>query len=235
MSQPDFYNKAFYNTQKDMSYKSASTVLPYVLKHFPEIKRVTDIGCGLGTWLAVAKSMNCQILGRDSHNQEGDLYIDRSEFVRTDLACCDVPELQEKPFDLAISLEVAEHIPEESANNFIRFICSQSDLVLFSAAIPLQGGVNHINEQWQSYWRTIFEQNNYLCFDSIRNQFWTNEDVEFWYAQNSFLYVNREKKNLCEQAATLHTPMPMDVRHPKAITKRIKKTLRQKIRKLVGF
>jgi len=31
-------------------------------------------------------------------------------------------------------------------------------VVLFSAAIPLQGGTEHVNEQWQSYWAKLFAE-----------------------------------------------------------------------------
>ena len=61
-----------------------------------------------------------------------------------------------KNYDLAISLEVAEHLSSESANMFIACLTNMSDIVLFSAAIPGQGGENRINEQWPKYRSGLF-------------------------------------------------------------------------------
>lgn len=59
-------------------------------------------------------------------------------------------------FDLAYSIEVGEHIPEEYAKTFVQFISSLSDFIIFSAAFPGQGGQGHINERPQEYWRDLF-------------------------------------------------------------------------------
>ena len=40
-------------------------------------------------------------------------------------------------------------------------ITKHGDAVLFSAAIPGQGGQDHLNEQWPEYWQKKFEVNGY--------------------------------------------------------------------------
>src|SRR5271165_3642324 len=89
----------------------------------------------------------------------------------------------ERQFDLAISLEVAEHLDSKYASSFVAALLKSSPVVCFSAAIPFQDGVNHVNEQWPDYWARLFASHDYLAIDCIREKIWDNEKVELWYAQ----------------------------------------------------
>jgi len=62
-------------------------------------------------------------------------------------------------------------------------------VVLFGAAIDGQGGTNHINEQPQSYWTNLFEEEGYVCIDVLRQSLWNDKRVKWWYVQNTYLYV----------------------------------------------
>jgi hypothetical protein len=104
-------------------------------------------------------------------------------------------QISEK-YDLAISLEVAEHLPEQSSEMFIKSITNASDIVLFSAAIPFQPGENHINCQWPDYWNRLFKSYGYIAIDFIRRKIWHEQEIGFWYKQNILLYVKRDKMNL---------------------------------------
>jgi hypothetical protein len=95
--------------------------------------------------------------------------------------------------DLAICLEVAEHIPEEMSDRLIKMLTSLAPVVYFSAAIPGQGGANHMNEQWPDYWLAKFADRGFICFDVIRPTIWSKPAVEPWYKQNSFLYISKER------------------------------------------
>ena len=181
------YDEDFYNDQRDGSFKSAEIIVPMV-REFIKPKLVMDIGCGLGTWLAVWKKYGAEVLGVDGDyvNREM-LYIDKEEFVSANLAENYV-EVGDK-FDLVESLEVAEHLPDSRAREFVKNLTEISDVVLFSAAIPFQGGTNHINEQWQSYWADIFAEFDYIPVDCIRTQSARLNDVTLCYAQNILIYV----------------------------------------------
>ena len=96
-----------------------------------------------------------------------------------------------KKFDLLISLEVAEHLPKESADIFVKSLTTHSDFILFSAAIPGQGGQYHVNEQWPNYWNEKFVDNGYEAFDILRSHFWNNENVFWWYKQNMVIYAKK--------------------------------------------
>lgn len=73
-------------------------------------------------------------------------------------------------FDLAVSLQVAEHLPPSSAKGFIDSLAKLAPVVLFSAAIPLQAGAEHLNEQWPEYWAALFKTHDYLPIDCIRGR-----------------------------------------------------------------
>ena len=97
-----------------------------------------------------------------------------------------------RKFDLAICLETAEHLPESSSDVLVSNLVSHADRILFSAAVPGQGGQNHINEQWPEYWEAKFAVHGFYFQDTIRPLIWTNPKVEWWYRQNIFL-VERKK------------------------------------------
>jgi hypothetical protein len=95
----------------------------------------------------------------------------------------------ERPFDLVLCLEVAEHLPASRAEMFLDCLTALGPVVAFSAAIPHQGGVHHVNEQWPDYWIRRFGDRGYRSFDPIRASIWDNASVEYWYAQNLLLFV----------------------------------------------
>jgi SAM-dependent methyltransferase len=191
MIEKRFYNSDFYAMQMLNSGKSAEIIVPILIELFKPFS-VIDIGCGLGTWLKVFIDNGiADVLGIDGdHVDMNKLYITKEQFATADLKT----ELNiNRKFDLVISLEVAEHLPEESADNFINSLSKLGDIIYFSAAVPFQGGTNHINEQWQSYWAQKFIQRNFLIFDIIRRKVWTNRNVQPCYAQNGIIYINKNR------------------------------------------
>lgn len=136
------YNKQFFEHQKNMSILSAKEVVPLIINVL-DPKSVVDLGCGTGTWLSVFfESGISDILGIDGPwARNVQKLIPETKFVYSDLS---EPIQIEKKFDLAISLEVAEHLPEEKADQFIKSLTGLSPVVLFAAAIPGQGGTNII-------------------------------------------------------------------------------------------
>lgn len=185
------YNKNFYSENQGNSYRSALKIVPIINEVFSS-NSVVDIGCGSGGWLkAFHENGSKKILGIDGKwVKKESLLIDPINFKAMDLPT----KLGiEERFDLAISFEVAEHISEVSADKFIKEIVNLSDIVLFSAAIPYQGGTLHVNEQWQSYWAKKFIDFGYTPIDWIRHKIWSIDDVAFWYKQNMLSYVKNER------------------------------------------
>lgn len=181
-------------TEQVYNKYAPSRVLPIILDNF-SVSSVLDVGCGIGTWLHIARSLGItDILGIDNESVNSSLlskYIDKKDFLSLDLS--KEFDLQKK-FDLVLCLEVAEHIPEESSDVLIKSLVLHGDLILFSAAIPGQGGQNHINENWPSYWIEKFLIHGFYCYDIVRPKIWNDKDMDFWYKQNIFLFSNRDIK-----------------------------------------
>lgn len=185
------YTPQFYQTYEDESRRSAQVVVPLVMQLIGP-QRVIDVGCGLGTWLGVFRENGVvEILGVDGDYVNFSLlHIPKERFLGRDLAKeLNVPGR----YDLVLCMEVAEHLPEARAESFINSLTSLGPVILFSAAIPYQGGDEHINEQWPGYWAELFARSGFLAIDCIRPRLWENEQVAYYYAQNTILYVDRER------------------------------------------
>jgi SAM-dependent methyltransferase len=188
--QPSPYGQAFYEYQQAGSSASASEIVPWVTR-LVRPTSVVDVGCGTGSWIAAFQSEGVtDSLGVDGDwVLESELRIPRDRFVPVDLTrTFALP----RSFDLAISLEVAEHLPEQSARGFVESIVATAPAVLFSAAVPHQGGWNHLNEQWPEYWASLFKSHHYLPLDCLRPVFWNNPRTRWWYAQNMVLYLRAD-------------------------------------------
>lgn len=208
------YTREFYDLQKERSLQSAREIIPLVLK-LVKPKSIADIGCGTGTFLSVAMQAGVQdVLGID-----GD-YVDRSALLipeKNFLAQNLAGEFRlNRKFDLVMSLEVAEHLPPEKAKAFVNGLVSLGPVILFSAAIPFQGGEHHVNEQWPEYWSRLFADEGYVAVDAVRRDIWDNHKVAFYYAQNTLFFV--DEKHLADypelEKEASRTKM-LSVVHPK--------------------
>jgi SAM-dependent methyltransferase len=182
------YDTDFYDDLAAEVRASADVIVPIVVELLRP-QSVLDVGCGRGTWLHVFERNGVsRILGVDGpHVSRADLEIPPEAFVSHDLR---TPIDIEASFDLAISLEVGEHLDAALAPKLVASLAARAPAVLFSAAIPYQGGAGHVNEQWPSYWRNLFATHGYEPVDEIRPRVWSDARVAFWYAQNTILYVD---------------------------------------------
>ena len=211
------YDKIFYKNVNYTALSSAEISVPIILKLLPKTESVVDFGCGQGAWLSVFKKNGINsVQGFDGEwvNSDGEkLLINKTEFSYKDLSEFVYGE-DDKKYDLAISLEVAEHLPKKSAELFVKSLTSASDNVIFSAAIPYQGGTEHINEQWPDYWANLFAKQGFVCYDVLREKLWENKKVAPYYSQNILFY---RKENLTNKPY----PMPQRLVHPNLSPQRI--------------
>jgi hypothetical protein len=119
-------------------------------------------------------------------------------------------------FDLALCLETAEHIGRECAAEIVSNCVRHSDLILFSAAVPSQGGTNHINEQPPEYWQCFFDQAGYDVVVLLRPLIWCDAGVPAWYKQNMLLFVNRKANSILQmlRAEESQARTPLHRIHP---------------------
>jgi hypothetical protein len=181
------YDKQFYDANNAYARRSSNFLVSLALK-ITSANSVVDFGCAEGTWLADWKRQGVtDVLGLDGDYVEREhLVIAKDEFLAADLSQkIDIG----RTFDLAQSLEVAEHLPGDMAATFIDNLLRHAPLVLFSAAPPGQGGLNHINEQPYGYWRDLFAMRGYAIFDCIRPELADDTSVAPWYRYNTFLYA----------------------------------------------
>ena len=184
------YDDQFYDDIDEWSRESAAAIVPWLFAALVP-RSVVDVGCGRGAWLAAFKTCGVDdVLGLDGdYVDSGSLHIDADDFRAVDLLA---PPHLDRTFDLAVSLEVAEHLPASAAESFVRFLTDAAPIVLFSAAVPGQGGVHHLNEQWPSYWAERFASVGFRAVDAVRPRFWNDERVGYFFAQNIVLYARPE-------------------------------------------
>ena len=206
------YTSSFFRDQQRGSAESAKGVLPLIIAAINPNSAI-DVGCGIGTWLAVlAERGVADIWGIDGDYVDRTLLqIPQERFLPHDLT---LPIDLKRRFDLVLCLEVAEHLAAESAPTLIDSLVRLGSVILFSAAIPFQGGISHVNEQWPEYWAHHFSRKNYVPVDYIRRQIWHSRDVPWFYAQNILLFVERSylasnSLLLRESESTPSTPLSL--------------------------
>ncbi len=201
---------SFFDWSREMSRSSAEVIVPVLLEVAP-CDSVLDVGCGVGAWLAAFGERGVSVTGVDGSDvPDAMLMVDPRHVLRHDLS---LPLDLGRRFDLVISLGVAEHLPAAAAEVFVDSLVRHGDIILFSAAIPRQGGYHQLNERWQSYWALLFQERGYQAFDILRPRVWKDERVSWWYAQNSLVYVRQGSQPALQLPAPSQVAS-LDVVHP---------------------
>lgn len=178
------YTGNFYDAIREGCRTSAAAVVPLILGAVGPIESVVDVGCGEGWWgreFTLHLPWDVTALGID-----GD-YVETA-MVPTERIDISQPFTLGRQFSLAVCLEVAEHLPPERAESFVADLCALAPVVVFSAAMPRQGGVGHVNLQPPSYWASLFRDQGFGWEDPIRRRVWQNPEVEPWYSSNLILF-----------------------------------------------
>ena len=173
----ELYGPEFFEGRSDTVILSASVIAP-IVRDMLAPRSLLDVGCGMGEWLEVFEIEDS--LGVDISAPDGD------RFRRHDLT---QPLDLHRTFDLVLSLEVGEHLPEEAAGVLVLSITRHTNTALFSAAVPGQEGKGHINCQPHEYWHELFDFYKFEPLDAIRPLVANDWRVSPWYRDNIFLYV----------------------------------------------
>lgn len=204
------YSTDFYD-YIDAGSRASARVVAGLIRGEMEVASLLDVGSGHGAWVAEWMSAGVE----DAVAVDGD-YVERSQlvipadrFVAHDLA---TPLDLKRKFDLVQSLEVAEHLPADKAADFVDNLVRHGDAILFSAAVPHQGGEHHVNEQPPQYWRQLFAARGYEVFDWVRPRLAGKREVKAWYRFNSFIYANaagrkRLSKSILAAQVPAHEPL----------------------------
>ena len=182
------YSTEFYDYIDSGSHASARIVAALVLEQL-RLRSLLDVGGGHGAWAAewLSAGVKDVIAVDGSYVNVAQLAIPVQRFVSHDLS---EPLDLGRRFDLVQSLEVAEHLSPEHADVFVESLVRHGDVVLFSAAVPHQGGEHHVNEQPPEYWRRRFAERGYEVFDWLRPRIADNRKIKAWYRYNTLIYAN---------------------------------------------
>lgn len=195
----DDHSQKYIHHDEAHNLEAPSIIVPIIVEVL-QPNSVVDFGCGIGTFLSIFQKYGI----KDIRGYDGDWvnreklagHIDLKYFIPVDLEQEIAPD---RRFDLAVCLEVAEHLNEKSADILINTLVSFSDVILFAAAIPGQMGQNHVNEQWPEYWQDKFFKAGYHFHDVFRPIFWSQEQVPRWYKQNMFLVLKEGLEPIAEK------------------------------------
>ena len=192
------YSGDFYAYIDAGSRNSARAVSRLLLGEM-NISSLLDVGAGHGAWAAewLAAGVADVIAVDGDYVRPEQLAIPPDRFVAHDLS---TPLDLKRRFDLVQSLEVAEHLPAAKADLFVGNLVAHGDVILFSAAVPHQGGEHHVNEQPPDYWRRRFDDCGYAVFDWIRPRLAGRREVMPWYRFNSYIYANEAGQKRLSQS-----------------------------------
>jgi hypothetical protein len=209
------YNRNFFHSIEARAQTSARYTVP-ILMELLAPSTIIDVGCGTGAWLREFHERGAKII----RGIDGD-YVHREDLLIP--ADCFSPwNLQQQlrvngRFDLAVSLEVGEHLSANAAEPFVDSLCALAPIVAFSAAIPGQGGISHINEQLPEYWAELFAQCRYVAVDCIRPRIWNDRRIAWYYRQNLILFVHEDElasRPILQQELEACKGRPLSVVHP---------------------
>ncbi|HYN21885.1 MAG TPA: methyltransferase domain-containing protein [Thermoanaerobaculia bacterium] len=193
MVEPHRYGESFFSYTTVQGLAAARAVVPLVQEALP-VRSIADFGCGEGAWLRVWKELGAaDVLGVDGPYVDPErLLVEQHEFAVRNL---EQPVALGRSFDLAESIEVAEHLEAAAARNFVSSLCAHAPRVLFSAAVPGQGGEHHVNEQPHEYWRALFAERGFEPFDYLRPRLQASRELAPWHRFNLLLYIQRDHQS----------------------------------------
>jgi hypothetical protein len=185
------YGERFFASIQAGARASARRVIP-LLREPLDISSVADFGCGRGAWLAEWQAAGVEdVQGVDGpYVTEDQLLVDPDRFAGHDL---EAPVDLGRRFDLVQCLEVAEHLAPCHAGVIVDTLVRHGDAVLFSAAVPGQGGKHHVNERPLDFWRRLFRDRGYRAVDAVRPHLGSTSGVEPWYRYNTLLYLSEAR------------------------------------------
>ncbi len=135
------YNYDFHKSIENDEIPQADR-LGYYIKTYIKPNQFHDFGCSTGIYVKSVKQHNIPATGFEFSDEAV------KNAVTSNIIQCDLtnPLYTEKiPNTLGLCLEVLEHIDDKDWKPVLENIVNNCDKLIFSAAVPGQGGVGHIN------------------------------------------------------------------------------------------
>lgn len=182
-----------------------------------------DIGGGAGSWCTAAKGLGVQHVRLVDACPPNQVIpeLTQEEQIQANLED-GIPYLGK--FDLVICIEVIKHLSESAASSLLKQMTSCTNFILFSAAIPGQGGIGHINERLHDYWHEKFSELEFEKYDVIRPMLISRPDISSIHRQNLFIYARKgcdhmlaDLPSICEDMELIRTEHLISLYHEKPI------------------
>lgn len=184
------FNHGYYEAFSDASAASARVIVPYLMQLFGPTS-VIDVGCGSGHWLDAFGALGVErLVGLDiGMVPEGEPSVRNGWLQKADIS---MPFAMEERFALALSLEALQYLPPEREEGFIRDLAALAPVVVFSTAIPMQQwpAPGDSIERWQGHWPPLFSDHGFRVCDVVRQTFWDDSRVGWWYRQNVLVFIS---------------------------------------------
>jgi SAM-dependent methyltransferase len=192
-SHDELYDVPYFTAVDRHARMSAPAIAASIDGDFSPV-RVLDVGCGTGALLAELRARGIMAHGLEYSQAALDYCESRGLTVRRVNLEQTVPPDLGGGYDVVVSMEVAEHLPANVADRFVSLLSQSERVVVFTAAVPGQGGSDHVNEQPHSYWIAKFAQHGFR-HDGERSQRWRSGwracGVTWYYIQNLMIFVKR--------------------------------------------
>jgi hypothetical protein len=139
--------------------RNAPIVVQSILTTLGRPKNAADYGCGLGIYVQEFIKQGVNAVGLEYNPRYRKIGKKKGlTILPWDISHPATQGRPEQQHDLAICLEVAEHIPSNLADELVAVLVSSAQSIVFTAAQPGQGGTGHINEQPREYWIEKFTE-----------------------------------------------------------------------------
>lgn len=158
----EIYDEEYYSSTVDRYMVPSCKAIADNIVHVFLPNSAVDVGCGSGLLLLALKKRDISCCGLDYSTASLDVCRRRGlKVMKFDLERDSLPDGFRA--DVAISTEVAEHLPESCADHFVDILCHIADNIVITVAEPGSSytGTDHVNEQPNEYWIEKFEAH---CF-----------------------------------------------------------------------
>lgn len=186
----DLYDAVYYERQHQRMAQPGREMANWLVANFKPAS-VVDVGCGSGAVLAGLREAGVAAIGLEYSDAALEMCTRHGLRVhKFDLESDGQVGIE--PAALVVSTEVAEHLPEHCADRYVDLCCKLSrSVVVMTAAIPGQGGTDHVNEQPNEYWIEKFQSRGWR-FDSEKTRQcrrdWENARVDAARSRNVLIF-----------------------------------------------
>jgi SAM-dependent methyltransferase len=162
------YGAEYYKKMLDEDALSDSRSFAREVQNRIDVNSVIDFGCGPGRFLLPFYEADVKIKGVDASSAaKSESVVPAERIKQHDLR---QPLNTDKNYDVALCIEVLEHLPRHATETVVRSIAGASDIAIVTAAPPGQGGTHHVNEQPATYWINKFESTGMSYDESLTSE-----------------------------------------------------------------